>query len=129
MAATGINNIKHQHQELGDFNAPQLKELVDTINQHVEPAAALSATMPIAAVLKPTTRRPIVNHPHYEHADIRERTFQLLHAYSQVPDKRVWDIMQTYNVSYLILCNSWCQPASRLYFMPKVEFQSKIISV
>ncbi len=55
------------------------------------------------------TRRPIVNHPHYEHTDIRERTFQLYQMYAGQPDSVLWLIARKYKTDYFIVEEGKCE--------------------
>lgn len=59
-------------------------------------------------LFKLSAGRPIVNHPHYEDAELRERTFKVYTIYSRKPDKEVYNILKELHVNYVILEYSWC---------------------
>merc|ERR1711981_104839 len=77
MSIEGVSNLKKQHNTIGEYSNPQLEELIEWINATVPVEASFAGPMPVMANLLLSTRRPIINHPHYEDAGLRERTKQV----------------------------------------------------
>ena len=81
--------------------------------------------MTLTSAIKLSTRRPIVNHPHYEdtgasvcivlsfvtdkHAGIRNRTFHLYQIFSRKSDTELHAIFHSMRVDYVILDWTWCR--------------------
>ena len=63
---------------MGEYQNVQLEQLIEWINKSLPPDAVLAGPMPTMANLLLSTGRPIVNHPHYEDAGLRERTKQVV---------------------------------------------------
>ncbi|XP_053571749.1 probable C-mannosyltransferase DPY19L1 [Bombina bombina] len=71
MAIQGFTNLQNEWNIKGEFsNLPQ-EELLEWIQVHTKPNAVFAGAMPTMASIKLSTGRPIVNHPHYEDADLR----------------------------------------------------------
>ena len=54
------------------------------------------------------TKRPIVNHPHYEDTGLRDRTHKLYTMFSRRPVETVHKTMVDMELDYFILEDSWC---------------------
>ena len=78
MSVQGVANIKEQRAIMGEYQNVQLEQLIEWINKSLPPDAVLAGPMPTMANLLLSTGRPIVNHPHYEDAGLRERTKQVV---------------------------------------------------
>ena len=61
----------HVQSVEGEYNNPEAEELVQWIHDHTHHSAVFAGTMPTMASVLLTTRRPVVNHPHYESASLR----------------------------------------------------------
>jgi hypothetical protein len=111
MAGPGIQKLKDQHAGRGEFSNYPALELVEWITTHTPPTAVFAGNMVTTAFVLSLARRPVVNHPHYEHADIRERTFRVYQLYAGQPDAELWRVARTYAVSYFIVEEASCQMA------------------
>lgn len=69
--------------------------------------------MPTMATVKLTTGRPIVNHPHYEDAGLRNRTKQVYTIFSRKPSSEVHSILRAMSVEYVIVEDGWCEKRYR----------------
>ncbi|XP_059139572.1 probable C-mannosyltransferase DPY19L1 [Physella acuta] len=113
MALYGISNVKVQLGRVGEFsNIPQ-EELVEWINSKTDKDAVFAGAMPTMATVKLCTHRPIVNHPHYEDAGLRERTKLVYSIYSRKPLVEVKSNLDKLGVQYVILEDSWCSQRLR----------------
>jgi hypothetical protein len=84
---------------------------VDWINLGNIPASndgSIAGPMPLMANLLLSTRRPIINHPHYEDAGMRERTRQVYKMYSRRTAKEVHEAMRSLGANYTVLAKDWC---------------------
>ncbi|KFO26353.1 Protein dpy-19 like protein 2, partial [Fukomys damarensis] len=74
MSIQGCANLHNQWSIRGEFtNMPQ-EELLLWIKYNTRPDAVFAGTMQTMASIKLSTQHPIVNHPHYEDADLRLAT-------------------------------------------------------
>ncbi|XP_028673336.1 dpy-19-like 1, like [Erpetoichthys calabaricus] len=108
MAVQGIANLRGQWNIIGEFsNVPQ-EELLEWIKTRTKADAVFAGAMPTMASVKLSTGRPIVNHPHYEDAGLRERTKLVYAMYSRKPAEVVKQNLMRLKVDYFILEESWC---------------------
>lgn len=113
MAVAGSSNIDHQWSIKGEFSNYPLEELIDWVNGNTHSNAVFAGPMPTMANLKLSTGRAVVNHPHYEDANLRERTMKVYSMYSRKPIVEVRDIMKDLKADYIVLEKSWCSRRSR----------------
>ncbi|XP_013376745.1 PREDICTED: probable C-mannosyltransferase DPY19L2 isoform X2 [Chinchilla lanigera] len=108
MSIQGCVNLQNQWQIRGEFiNLPQ-EELLQWIRYNTRPDAVFAGAMPIMASIKLSTLHPIVNHPHYEDADLRARTKIVYSVYSRKSAKEVRDKLLGLHVNYYVLEEAWC---------------------
>ncbi|XP_063308149.1 protein C-mannosyl-transferase DPY19L1 isoform X2 [Pelobates fuscus] len=108
MTIQGFTNLQNEWNIRGEFsNLPQ-EELLEWIQTNTKPNAVFAGAMPTMASVKLSTGRPIVNHPHYEDADLRARTKMVYSMYSRKPAKEVKNMLSNLGVQYFILEDAWC---------------------
>ncbi|XP_036395637.1 dpy-19-like 1, like [Megalops cyprinoides] len=113
MAIQGVANLQNQWGIMGEFsNLPQ-EELLEWIRDNTRANAVFAGAMPTMASVKLSAVRPIVNHPHYEDAGLRERTKLVYAMYSRKPAEEVKKNLVKLGVDYFILEDSWCTRRSR----------------
>ncbi|KAM5157170.1 protein C-mannosyl-transferase DPY19L1 [Mantella aurantiaca] len=113
MSIQGISNMQSQLNIKGEFSNIAQEELLEWINTSTKPNAVFAGAMPTMASVKLSTGRPIVNHPHYEDAGLRERTKRVYSMYSRKPAKEVKKILMKMGVHYFILEDGWCTRRTR----------------
>ncbi|XP_017284104.1 dpy-19-like 1, like isoform X2 [Kryptolebias marmoratus] len=113
MAIQGAANLQAQWAIIGEFsNLPQ-EELLDWIQGNTRPDSVFAGAMPTMASVKLSTGRPIVNHPHYEDACLRERTKLVYSMYSRMSGETVKRNLMKLGVDFFILEDSWCTRRTR----------------
>ncbi|KAL5007371.1 hypothetical protein ScPMuIL_016177 [Solemya velum] len=113
MTYEGYQNLQKQWKVMGEYSNYPLEEMLEWIGKHTHKDAVFAGPMPTMATLKLCANRPIVNHPHYEDAGLRERTMKVYSMYSRKPPKVVYDTYMALGVDYAVLENSWCIKRSR----------------
>ncbi|EPQ08887.1 Protein dpy-19 like protein 2 [Myotis brandtii] len=108
MSIQGFVNLRSQWSILGEFNNLPQEELIEWIKSSTRADAVFAGAMPTMASVKLSTLRPIVNHPHYEDADLRARTKIVYGVYSRKSAKEVRDKLLELHVNYYILEEAWC---------------------
>ncbi|XP_051012048.1 probable C-mannosyltransferase DPY19L2 [Acomys russatus] len=108
MSLQGYVNLHNQWSIMGEFtNLPQ-EDLIHWIRHNTRPDAVFAGAMPTMASIKLSTLHPIVNHPHYEDADLRARTKIVYSAYSRKSAVEVRDKLLQLHVNYYVLEEAWC---------------------
>lgn len=113
MAVQGVTNLQSQWGIIGEFSNMPQEELLDWIQDNTEPHAVFAGAMPTMASVKLSTGRPIVNHPHYEDAGLRERTKLVYSMYSRMSGETVKRNLMKLQVDYFVLEDSWCTRRTR----------------
>ncbi|XP_007128354.2 probable C-mannosyltransferase DPY19L2 [Physeter macrocephalus] len=108
MSVQGCANLHNQWSIIGEFNNLPQEELIQWIKYNTRSDAVFAGAMPTMASVKLSTLHPIVNHPHYEDADLRARTKIVYSAYSRKSAKEVRDKLVELHVNYYILEEAWC---------------------
>uniref|UniRef100_A0A673UBJ9 Dpy-19 like 2 n=1 Tax=Suricata suricatta TaxID=37032 RepID=A0A673UBJ9_SURSU len=108
MSLQGCINLHNQWSIIGEFNNLPQEELIQWIKYNTRPDAVFAGAMPTMASVKLSTLHPIVNHPHYEDADLRARTKIVYSAYSRKSAKEVRDKLLQLHVNYYVLEEAWC---------------------
>uniref|UniRef100_A0A8C7ENX9 Dpy-19 like 2 n=1 Tax=Neovison vison TaxID=452646 RepID=A0A8C7ENX9_NEOVI len=108
MSIQGCANLHNQWSIIGEFNNLPQEELIQWIKYNTRPDAVFAGAMPTMASVKLSTLHPIVNHPHYEDADLRARTKIVYSTYSRKSAKEVRDKLLELHVNYYILEEAWC---------------------
>ncbi|XP_008289498.1 dpy-19-like 1, like [Stegastes partitus] len=113
MTVQGAANLHAQWGIIGEFsNLPQ-EELLDWIQDNTRPDSVFAGAMPTMASVKLSTGRPIVNHPHYEDAGLRERTKLVYSMYSRMSGETVKKNLMKLGVDFFVLEDSWCTRRTR----------------
>ncbi|XP_062517934.1 probable C-mannosyltransferase DPY19L1 [Corticium candelabrum] len=113
MCVQGVPNIRHQWSIEGEFNNANHEELLLWIQNHTAKNAVFAGSMPVAASVKLSTERPIVNHPHYEDVGLRERTHKVYQIYSRKPAHEIHSTLKSLGVNYVIVEDTWCHQKSQ----------------
>ncbi|XP_061631864.1 dpy-19-like 1, like isoform X1 [Phyllopteryx taeniolatus] len=113
MAVKGVANLKAQWGIIGEFSNMPQEELLDWIQDNTLPDTVFAGAMPTMASVKLSTGRPIVNHPHYEDAGLRERTKLVYSMYSRMSADTVKSNLNKLGVDFFVLEDSWCTRRTR----------------
>ena len=78
-AYTGQQNLAKQWRTMGEYENPQQEQLLEFVLESgkIPTNAVFGGSMPTMATIKLVTKRKIVNHPHYEDTELRDRTYRL----------------------------------------------------
>ncbi|XP_055354796.1 probable C-mannosyltransferase DPY19L1 [Paramacrobiotus metropolitanus] len=108
MLPVGMHNLREQHKIMGEYSNYPLEDILTWINNNTVEDAVFAGPMATMANLHLSTGRPIVNHPHYENAEIRERTLKVYSMYSRKSPREVHRIHRQLGVDYVVFENSYC---------------------
>jgi len=113
MSIQGYPNLKEQFNMKGEYNNPELEQLIEWLREHSNPDDVFAGAMPTMAAIKLSVKRPIVNHPHYEDSGLRARTKRVYQMYSRKPCEFVHDEIKAMGVTYYVFEDSWCYRSFR----------------
>ncbi|XP_049883578.1 LOW QUALITY PROTEIN: probable C-mannosyltransferase DPY19L1 [Pectinophora gossypiella] len=108
------DNITEEMSQVGEFSDVQQEELLEWISRETSSGAVFAGSMPILATVMLTTRRAIVAHPHYEHADARERVYAVYKMYGRFSPQELYQELTKLKATYLIVEKKYCYGRSRL---------------
>uniref|UniRef100_A0AC34FFH4 C-mannosyltransferase dpy-19 n=1 Tax=Panagrolaimus sp. ES5 TaxID=591445 RepID=A0AC34FFH4_9BILA len=108
MAYKGMKNIEEQRSITGSYSNIEQENLFNWITENTRNDAVFAGSMPVMANLKLSTDRPIANHPHYEHEEIRNRTLKIYSLYSRKPLKEVHQTLKNMGINYYVFQPSSC---------------------
>uniref|UniRef100_A0A1I7YHB2 C-mannosyltransferase n=1 Tax=Steinernema glaseri TaxID=37863 RepID=A0A1I7YHB2_9BILA len=110
MTTSGVANVRQQLSISGEYSNPDQEMLFEWIQTNTPKEAVFAGTMPVMANVKLSTERPIVNHPHYEHKALRDRTLKVYSMFSKKPLLQVHKTLVDMKVNFFIYQAGWCQP-------------------
>jgi len=110
MTVQGLANIKEQRNIIGEYSNYDMEELVEWIKRDLpdDGSASMGGPMPVMANLLLSTGRPVVNHPHYEDAGLRERVKQIYKIYDRISATEYHSILKSLQVKYIVVAYHWC---------------------
>ncbi|MCL4129947.1 UNVERIFIED_CONTAM: hypothetical protein GTU68_026367 [Idotea baltica] len=108
MCIRGARNLTEQRLIMGEYRDPHFEEMLQWVKSEVGQEASFAGPMPTMANVLLSTRRPIVNHPHYETASMRARTKAVYSICSRRSAEEVYETMLSMKVNYVVLEESWC---------------------
>eukprot|EP00050_Salpingoeca_kvevrii_P003539 m.226995 g.226995 ORF g.226995 m.226995 type:complete len:702 (+) comp10847_c1_seq24:1078-3183(+) len=114
MSVQGIHNTGHLLNSFGEWNHPPMREMLEFVRLKTPATASFASTMPMTSAIKCVANRAIVNHPHYEDADLRERTFNIYKVFSAHNEEQVYNELVKYKTDYLVLDGNWCNRNRRM---------------
>ncbi len=81
MSIPGGEKFIEQRNYRSGVNVMVSLDLVKFVNTSTPRDAVFASTMVVTPMVLAVTGRPIANHPHYEHTDIRNRTYFLYQVF------------------------------------------------
>ena len=108
MSLSGSSNLKRQRDIRGEYSNPNFEKLLEWVNVNTPPNAVFGGAMPTMANVMLSTKRPIVNHPHYETAEIRRRTKLIYSVFGRGTPQTAYETLLGLKMNYLVLDYNWC---------------------
>uniref|UniRef100_A0A7G3A961 Putative c-mannosyltransferase dpy-19 n=1 Tax=Lutzomyia longipalpis TaxID=7200 RepID=A0A7G3A961_LUTLO len=103
----GLRNMQEQYSPASVDNY-ELEELLEWINHNTETNAVFAGPMDITPMVLVATKRPIVNHPHTEFLDMKERTRIVYAIYGKQQSAEIYNELAKLKVQYVILSRRDC---------------------
>lgn len=113
MSIKGVSNVEHQRGITGEYSNIPMEQLMMWIDTQTSESAVFAGPMSVMANIVLSTRRPIVNHPHYEDIEVRERTKKVYLIFGRRPAWQVFEVLSNMGVDYVVLEEAWCLQKSR----------------
>ncbi|VDO99213.1 unnamed protein product, partial [Soboliphyme baturini] len=113
MAIKGRQNLQNQWSISGEYSNFPLERLFQWIVMNTKADDVFAGSMPLMANLKLSTERPIVIHPHYEDAELRDRVMKVYSVFSRKPLNEVYRLLKDLKVNYVIFESVWCKKSAR----------------
>ena len=82
--------------------------------------------MPLMANLMLSTRRAIVNHPHYEDVSLRQKTRKVYQMYSRRSPEDYKQTLKELQVHYVVLHSGWCLEKPWVLILKIIGFEKKM---
>ena len=104
----GGSNIKNELNRIGSFENYPHEQMLEFINEKMPNNVVFAGAMPTMASIKHITGRAVVNHPHYENEEIRNRTEKVYSMWYRKPMADIHKILKELQVTHFIYEHSWC---------------------
>ena len=111
-AVGGKRNLDIQLGIIGEYNNSPMEEMLEWVKASTPADAVFGGPMPTMASIKLIAHRPIVNHPHYEDAGLRDRTMKVYTVASRKPMPEIHGTIAAMSIDYVIIDNLWCTGSS-----------------
>ncbi|KIH60579.1 hypothetical protein ANCDUO_09163 [Ancylostoma duodenale] len=108
MAFAGKPKVEKLLQLEGDYIYPEDKPFFEWILKETKESDVFAGSMVITPMIKLSTLRPILNHPHYEDVGMRETTKQVYSLLSRKPIKEVHSSLKRMGANYVVFLLSDC---------------------
>ncbi|CAD5217567.1 unnamed protein product [Bursaphelenchus okinawaensis] len=113
MTYKGKDNIAKQIGIKGEYSNEPQEYLFDWIETNTHKDDVFAGSMPTMANIHLSTGRKVFNHPHYEDAGLRERTFQVYQFYGRNTPETVYKTFKKLGINYFVLEPFLCKGHQR----------------
>uniref|UniRef100_A0AAF5I098 Serine/threonine-protein kinase receptor n=1 Tax=Strongyloides stercoralis TaxID=6248 RepID=A0AAF5I098_STRER len=110
MGYKGIQNVQKELSKIGEYSNPDQEFVFEWIKYNTKENDVFAGPMPLMANVKLSTLRPIANHPHYEHVEIRNRTLKVYSIFSKKSIIDVYNTLKNMGINYLLFQPHNCMP-------------------
>lgn len=117
-----MNNMMIELNKMGNFENLPAEEMFEWVMAKLpQEKTVFAGSMPTMANVKHITGRQIVNHPHYENQEVRDRTFKVYTIWSRRPLSTVSKTLKDLGVTHFVYEKHWCYPRGKPgCFMPEI---------
>ncbi|KAL6726749.1 hypothetical protein Aduo_008688 [Ancylostoma duodenale] len=122
MVFAGKPKVEKLLQLEGVYIYPEDKPFFEWILKETKESDVFGGSMVITPMIKLSTLRPILNHPHYEDVGMRETTKQVYSLLSRKPIKEVHSSLKRMGANYVVFLLSDC--STEPDFLPLCTFQT-----
>ncbi|CEF65875.1 Punt [Strongyloides ratti] len=102
MGFKGIENVQKELSKIGEYSNPDQEFVFEWIKYNTKENDVFAGPMPLMANVKLSTLRPIANHPHYEHVEIRNRTLKVYSVFSKKAIVDVYNTLKNMGINYFL---------------------------